>query len=101
MLAVANIAAEDTRATFPQDGILACQTGLILAGAEPTFRLLRWLALRGSPPGSLERPVIDYGVPCSRNALICASSLNGVAFDGEGRSKSEMGVRSASISANA
>jgi len=38
--------------------MLARQTGLILAGADPTFRLLRWLAFRGSPPGSLDRPVI-------------------------------------------
>jgi hypothetical protein len=43
--------------------MLARQTGLILAGAEPTFRLLRWLALRGSPPGSLDRPVMRLLCP--------------------------------------
>jgi hypothetical protein len=58
--------------------MLACQTGPILAEAEPTFRLLRWLALRGSPPGTLDRPVMrlprpllpygpDLSVLCSRS----------------------------------
>ena len=50
MLAIADIAAENTGAAL--SGMLARQTGLILAGADPTFRLLRWLALRGSPPGN-------------------------------------------------
>src|SRR5207253_10024139 len=48
---------------FHNTGMLACQTGPILAEAEPTFRLLRWLALRGSPPGSLDRPAMAYSVP--------------------------------------
>ena len=70
MLAIADLAAENTRATLSHNtGILACQTGLILAGAEPTFRLLRWLALRGSPPGSLARPVMRLlGPPFSQGA---------------------------------
>jgi hypothetical protein len=36
--------------------MLARQTGTALV-ADTARRALRWLALRGSPPGSLDRPV--------------------------------------------
>ena len=55
VLAVADLAAEHTRATAPRHRHTARQIGLILAGAEPTFRLLRWLAWRGSPPGGAHK----------------------------------------------
>ena len=45
MLAIANIAAEDTRATLPAHRPSpARQVGLIVVGRDPARSLLRWLA---------------------------------------------------------
>jgi hypothetical protein len=57
MLAVTDLTAKDgCAAPFHNTGMLARQTAVGLAGT--VLRLLRWLALRGSPPGNRDRPVI-------------------------------------------
>jgi len=43
---------------FQNTGMLARQTGVPLAGANTARRLLRWLALRGAPPGNRALPEI-------------------------------------------
>src|SRR5437763_1812422 len=54
--------------------MLARQTGVILVWGEPARRELRWLALRGSPPGSLDRPV--NALPRAlRNTVLCRETL--------------------------
>jgi hypothetical protein len=56
--------------------MLARQTGVSLAAPEDaTLRLFRWLALRGSPPGNLDRPVnallrLCWPAP-ARQSLLC------------------------------
>ena len=52
MLAVADIAAENSRAAFQRIASPARQVGLIVVGRDPARSLLRWLAFRGSPPGN-------------------------------------------------
>src|SRR5947207_15892446 len=41
---------------FHRTGILARRTGAVFASGETARRALRWLALRGSPPGRRDRP---------------------------------------------
>jgi hypothetical protein len=43
---------------FHKTGMLARQTGVALAASDPVRRLLRWLALRGAPPGNRALPDI-------------------------------------------
>src|SRR5438067_540729 len=41
---------------FHNTGMLARQTGITFLSGDTPRRVLRWLALRGSPPGNRERP---------------------------------------------
>jgi hypothetical protein len=80
MLAIADLAAEDSRAAFPAHRLANTQVGLILPGGDPARSLLRWLAFRGSPPGNRCLPDMSYNRAfCSRKSLICASLLCGCA----------------------
>jgi hypothetical protein len=52
---------KDAARPFHNTGMLARHTGVL--GAARARRELRWLALRGSPPGRRVRPVIAVGCP--------------------------------------
>jgi hypothetical protein len=56
MLAIADIAAEDTDASFQRTRSPALHVGVDLAADDTARRVLRWLALRGSPPGNRALP---------------------------------------------
>jgi hypothetical protein len=47
---------------FHKTGMLARQTGVALAG-DTARRVVRWLALRGSPPGNRALPDMRYSHP--------------------------------------
>jgi len=57
MLAIADLAAEDRCPALPQHRHAgAPNRGEIGAPENATLRLLRWLTLRGSPPGNRDLP---------------------------------------------
>src|SRR5947207_14476393 len=51
---------------FHRTGMLARQTGITFLSGDTERRALRWLALRGSPPGNRALPDIAYASPLSR-----------------------------------
>jgi hypothetical protein len=66
--------------------MLARQTGVALAPADTARRVLRWLALRGSPPGNRARPDIS---------LLTAPAAPGALLKPRGGRKSDTGPISA------